>query len=260
MNDDALRLKLCDVLCDAARKAGLEIMQIYQQMGDITASYKQDGSPLTIADQQAHHIIEAMLQHHFADIPIISEEGTDRSEGLPRYFLVDPLDGTKEFIKKTGEFTVNIALIENGMPIAGVIYVPAMQKLYFTKNGQSYRQMAGESAEPIHITTADKQAIKAVVSKSHLDAQTEEFLTKFTLGQKLSAGSSLKLCLLAEGLADIYPRFGRTMEWDIAAGHAILQQAGGNIFQCDGKPFRYSKTDYANDDGFIAYGDCRLVR
>ncbi len=250
---------LTQILCDAVLAGGVEIMDIYSRADDVQIQQKGDGSPLTNADLAANAVIVKTLQTAFPDIPIISEEG-DISSEVPEkisgmFFLVDPLDGTKEFINRNGEFTVNIALIENGKPIHGAIYVPAQQKLYFTKGNEAYLKIGGEPAKLIQSRTADRARIKAVISRSHMDKKTEIFLQKFPDMQIIATGSSLKICLLAEGQADLYPRFGRTMEWDIAAGHAILHKAGGVLTHIDGSEFLYGKKDYANDDGFIAYGD-----
>ena len=253
-----------DILCHAACLAGQEIDKIYHSANETQIQQKGDGSPLTQADLVAHHVIMKILSDNFPDIPIISEEGEIVALDSKRFFLIDPLDGTKEFISRNGDFTVNIALIENRKPIAGVIYTPAHQKLYWAEmdsgageTGGFCREKNGER-KTLQTARADKNAIRAVVSRSHKDAKTADFLTHYQIGQELSVGSSLKLCLLAEGKADLYPRFGRTMEWDIAAGHAILFASGGALTNTDGSAFFYQKLDYANDDGFIAYGDLAI--
>ena len=215
----------------AALKAGERILQIYGE--DFLVSYKEDKSPLTIADQQANEIIEEYLLK--TNIPILSEEGklTDYNirKNWELLWIVDPLDGTKEFVKKNGEFTVNIALVKNGEPILGVIFVPVKGWLYYGSTNGSYREIDGEK---VLLPTAKKSTVfKVVGSRSHQSPETKEYFEKIQEKKEnveiVSMGSSIKICLVAEGSADVYPRFAPTMEWDTAAGHAIAKYAGKKL-------------------------------
>ena len=239
-------------------RAGLRIMEIYVQ--DFDVDYKDDNSPVTKADQIAEEIIIADLKDLAPHIPIIAEESCAAgiipdTENI--FWLVDPLDGTKSFIAKNDEFTVNIALIENGVPTLGLIYAPALNLLYTAVPfSHAVRQKVTDhielgAEEIIRVKKSDTQNLTALASKSHRDDETNNFLHKHNIKTTKSIGSSLKLCLLAEGSADIYPRFGPTMEWDIAAGHAILNAAGGIITHPSGEDFKYGKKAYLNG-AFIA--------
>ncbi|HEY0261706.1 MAG TPA: 3'(2'),5'-bisphosphate nucleotidase CysQ [Chitinophagales bacterium] len=245
---------------EIAEKAGEAIIQIYAQ--DISVEYKSDKSPVTLADQNANEIIVSSLQKHFPEIPIISEESpiVDFSErqNWQRLWLIDPLDGTKEFIKKNGEFTVNIALIENGEPIFGLIYAPALKEMYYgEKNVGSFKLVNGawqKIERKKHYS--EKGVVVVATSRSHQSYEVNTFIKRLLRNNvKVSTceiGSSLKLCLVAESTADVYPRFGDTMEWDIAAGHAIITFAGGNVFEMGTKnPLRYNKESLKNPH-FIA--------
>ncbi len=251
--------QLADILVRAVKVAGAEIYAIYENTNVNEITQKGDGSPLTSADLAAHMAIVKILRGAFPEIPILSEEAALPKINAKQFFLVDPLDGTKEFINRNGEFTVNIALIIEGFPVAGAIYLPVKQELFWADAGEAFYQKNNEIPQKLAVAKANKNTIRAVVSRSHKDEQTAKFLEKFTVTQEISAGSSLKFCLLAKGDADIYPRFGRTMEWDIAAGHAILEAAGGALRNVDGSLFAYQKKDYANDYGFIAWGDPELI-
>ncbi len=239
-----------------AREAGDRIMTIYE--GDFDVKSKTDESPVTEADVAAEKIILEGLHALTPDIPVLAEEShaagkaPDLSGGL--FWLVDPLDGTREFIHKRGEFTVNIALVEQGKPTMGVIHIPARNITYFAEGpGKVWRQ-EGETA-PISIATrkAPGDGLTVVASRSHRTPETDDYIAKFKVKELISAGSSLKLCLVAEGKADLYPRFGRTMEWDIGAGQAILEAAGGVVETLDGAPLRYGKDGHDNPY-FIAKG------
>jgi 3'(2'), 5'-bisphosphate nucleotidase len=245
-----------EIIKGAARKAGEVILEVYAK--DFAVEFKGDSSPLTEADQRANTVILDLLAAHYPEIPVISEE----TKALPyavrknwsRCWLVDPLDGTKEFIKKNGEFTVNIALIEEGAPVLGVVFQPVTGTLYAAQAGKgSWREEAG--AEPTllwndkHYTT-EKQ-ITVVASRSHLTPEVEAFVDLLRVGGKdvefLSSGSSLKLCLVAEGKATVYPRFGPTMEWDTAAADAVVRGAGKSVLRHDtGEPLVYNKEDLLN--------------
>jgi 3'(2'), 5'-bisphosphate nucleotidase len=253
-------------LVDAAARAGACIMQHYGQGMEV--ELKADASPVTQADREAEAILLAALHRLFPTITVVSEEAaSDRGTPLPaRFFLVDPLDGTKEFINKRTDFTVNVALIEDGVPRFGLVYAPARRLLALTpKDGVAVEaelnpSPAGASLSALHCHPMQARVpapkgLVAVVSHSHLDPATEAFLATLKIAQRSSAGSSLKLLTLARGQADVYPRFGPTMEWDIAAGHAVLAAAGGSVVDVDGKPLRYGKTQTGLlNPSFIAWG------
>lgn len=264
------RQPLLDDLTRIALAAGDCIMEIYAR--DFDVAHKDDNSPVTEADDAAEAIILAGLAAAAPGVPVISEEAAAAGD-VPafdtRFFLVDPLDGTREFIKRNGEFTVNIALIEHGVPVAGVVYAPAIDRLY--------RGAAGEGAQEIEVSPpqatggADARLVRtrtistrpapadglvAIASRSHRDAKTDEFLTHYNVRDIVAAGSSLKFCVVARGDADIYPRHGRTMEWDTAAGHAVLAAAGGTVTRLDGAPLTYGKSaDGLANPFFVAKGD-----
>ena len=234
-----------------ARKAGAAIMEVYGV--DHPVTLKADESPLTLADRASHEIIAQGLHRLAADIPILSEEGQQAAyaerQAWERFWLVDPLDGTKEFIKRNGEFTVNIALIENGEPVVGVIYVPVQDKSYFAIRGQgAWLQVGSGPVESIRVRpVSDNQGLTVVVSRSHPSLELEAYLAELKIAKTISVGSSLKLCAVAEGLADIYPRLGPTMEWDTAAGQAIVEAAGGVVNTLAGKPLAYNKESLLNE-------------
>jgi len=234
-------------------------MHHYALMGkpDSHVINKQDNSPLTQADLQIDEIIYKALSEHFPNITIITEErsqshGLNVDEGL--FFLVDPIDGTREFINKRDEFTLNIALLENKQPIAGVICVPANATLYMgiVGEGATKTDMTNGKTQKICVREPDNEALAVVASRSHLTKETKDFIENNKVGDLKNAGSSLKFCLLAEGEADLYPRFGPTMEWDTAAGHAILLAAGGQVNDEHGAPLKYAKPKFKNTD-FIAF-------
>ncbi len=242
------------VLRDLSLKAGARIMEIYGQ-DDFEVKLKSDNSPVTEADEAADRIIFAGLSKAFPNIAIVTEEQSDsHSISEDRFFIVDPLDGTKEFVHRRGDFTVNIALVENGVPVLGVVFAPAKKRLFYTdKNGQSVEEMQDGTIQPLKVATPDQNALTVVASKSHRDQATDDYIAKYNVGDFRSAGSSLKFCLVATGEADIYPRLGRTMEWDTAAGHAVLQGAGGQVVRFDNhQPLTYGKPIYENPF-FIAF-------
>ncbi|KPU84038.1 3'-5'-bisphosphate nucleotidase [Marinosulfonomonas sp. PRT-SC04] len=243
-----------------ALEAGDKIMEIYGR-DDFEVKTKSDDSPVTIADEAADAIISAGLRAAFPDVVLVTEEQSEtHSQKAANFIIVDPLDGTKEFIKRRGDFTVNIAYVENGIPIRGVVYAPARDRLFYTDaRGQSLEEtgdFAKDSAgptTPISVSKVDNGALRVVASKSHRDQATDDYINKYAVQDSKSAGSSLKFCLVATGEADIYPRVGRTMEWDTAAGHAVLAGAGGCVVRFDDHtPLIYGKDDYANPF-FIAY-------
>ena len=241
---------LIDSLVPAVREAGAVIMEVYKT--DFEAVRKADGSPVTEADKRAEAILLPAIKSVAPDIQIISEENdashTQIAEDL--FFLVDPLDGTKEFLKQDGKgsFTVNIGLVKAGVPIAGIVFAPALDALYTAIVGVG----AQLNGAPISVNGQDNPKI-AVASSSHRDAQTNAWLEQAGITEAISIGSSLKFCLVAEGRADVYPRFGPTMEWDTAAGHAILRGAGGEVYHPDGSLFTYGKSEFRNGP-FIAEG------
>ena len=209
---------LLDSICCIAQEAGAAILEIYQT--DIEFERKEDNSPVTAADLAANAIIVQALAELAPDIPIVTEEEKEHSlpQGTTRFWLVDPLDGTKSFIRREGEFTVNIGLIEEGVPVMGVIFVPVKQELYAGVVGEgAWRQVGGGDRETITTRTVPDAGMDAVVSLSHLDPKTKAYLKDYTINSSVSASSSLKFCRVAEGVADVYPRFGPTMEWDTAA-------------------------------------------
>jgi len=246
---------------DAARAAGAKIMEIYAT--DFEARSKDDSSPVTDADEAAEAIILKALAELAPDIPVVAEESAaagnipDVSSGS--FWLVDPLDGTKEFLKRNGEFTVNIALIEDGAPVMGVVFLPAKETMYSGIVGHGAQKQVGSgNKETIRVRPAPDEGLTVVGSRSHGDpAEMEKFLAGRKVADIKPAGSSLKFCLVAEGEADVYPRLGRTMEWDVAAGHAVLSAAGGTVTLTDGTPFGYAKNAIFENPHFVAWGGLR---
>lgn len=248
-------------LCQIARDAGTEILTIYNS--DFDFEQKGDGSPLTLADKRAHSLIEKQLQLLTPDIPVLSEESFETiSDGRldwPLYWLVDPLDGTKEFIKRNGEFTVNIALISRGKPVMGIVYAPVRDELYFAQMGKgAFKQESNQAPLPIHCRSLGNTSIKIVASRSHIGEEVQQFVqsmkNKAETVELISLGSSLKLCLVASGEADFYPRLGLTSEWDTAAAQCVVEAAGGRVLDCQGASLRYSKQDILNP-WFIVIAD-----
>ena len=240
-------------LIAVADEAGAEIMRQY---GCAEIRAKADASPVTDADEAAEAIILERLAALTPEIVAVAEEsvaGGCQPHSLDAAFwLVDPLDGTKEFISGNGEFTVNIALVDGGVPVMGVVGAPAKDLLYAT-DGNTVTRRAGSSTERISARKPPDEGLYAAVSRSHLDEKSEAYLTQFTIAGTKSAGSSLKFCLVAEGTADVYPRFGRTMEWDTAAGHAVVRAAGGSVCDSDGNELAYGKPGFENPS-FIVRG------
>ncbi len=243
--------KLIEMLTPVARKAGEAIMAVHGT--DFTAETKGDGSPVTKADQASEDIILSALREIVPEITVISEENAEshKLSAPDRFILVDPLDGTKEFLKKDGKgsFTVNIALIENGTPVAGIVYAPALDRMFTG----SVNEGAFEEDQPISVREIPASGGVAVASASHRDEATDQWLADNNVEQTVSIGSSLKFCLVAAGEADVYPRFGPTMEWDTAAGDAVLRAAGGSVSNPDDSLFTYGKTEYRNG-AFVARG------
>lgn len=246
--------KLENVMRKAAILAGDAIMEIYNGP-DFEVMSKADNSPVTKADLAADKIISDILISEFPDVVIVTEEQSDSHQANASTFLiVDPLDGTKEFIHRRGDFTVNIAYVEEGVPTRGVVYAPAKDRIFYTKaDGNSVQGVRGQltdkspSETPMAVRGADNAALAVVASKSHRDQATDDYIAKYNVGDFKSAGSSLKFCLVAAGEADLYPRLGRTMEWDTAAGHAVLSGAGGQVVRFDDHtPLSYGKPIFEN--------------
>ncbi len=241
----------------AAIEAGKAILEVYDRP-DFTSliEYKDDRSPLTLADKQSHIVLSKILQDSFPSIPILSEEGSEvlleERTSWPYYWLVDPLDGTKEFIKRNGEFTVNIALMEHNRPVLGVIYIPVTSQLYVGIPKVKAYKIEQHKKTPLQVRVARAPRI-AVGSRSHASPDEQAILTKYKIDETISTGSSIKFCLVAEGSADLYYRHGPTMEWDTAAGHAIVEAAGGTLTKIDGSLFPYNKENLLNS-GFIVLG------
>lgn len=241
-----------------AREAGTKIMEIYSRESfEGIVDFKADDSPLTLADKESHKIIAAGLQSLYPTIPLISEEGKDipydTRKNWDTFWLVDPLDGTKEFIKRNGQFTVNIALIKNKRPVLGLIYIPVSQLMYFGEVGKGAIRQTGDGVPEKIFTAGNKEEIVVVGSSSHASPQEEQVLSKYKVKSKRTMGSSIKFCLVAEGSADLYYRHGPTMEWDTAAGQAILEAAGGTMVDGEGNPFTYNKTSLLNGN-FLCTG------
>lgn len=244
-----------------AIEAGAAIMEVYHS-DDLGVEAKEDDSPVTRADIAADQVICAGLKAAFPDIQLVTEEQASSHGGTRAalFILVDPLDGTKEFVKRGGDFTVNIALIENGVPVAGIVYAPAKGRLFQTVGGVAVEE-AGDFAldeigprRELAVATPDNAALNVVASASHRDAATDAYIGRYRVAAFRPAGSSLKFCLVAAGEADFYPRLGRTMEWDTAAGHAVLRAAGGHVVRMDdpATPLSYGKPGDENPF-FIAY-------
>ena len=258
--------RAAQILTDAASRAGAAIMAHYG--GPVEIELKDDLSPVTKADRDAETVLLAALKDLAPDIPVVSEEtAADRNAPVGRlFFLVDPLDGTKEFIKQRTDFTVNVALIEDGFPRFGIVYAPARKLLTVTvadgvaieaemvpdKNGADLNALP---TTRLHARAPDPAALTALVSLSHFDEKTEDFLKDFKIAERTGAGSSLKFLEIARGNADVYPRFGPTMEWDTAAGQAVLEAAGGHVVDDKGARFVYGKTDKGlKNPSFVAWG------
>ena len=236
-----------------ALEAGAEIMQVYEGP-EFEVKVKSDASPVTEADERADALIAKGLAAAFPEIPAVTEEqAASHAIDAAVFFLVDPLDGTKEFVQRRGDFTVNIALIENGVPTRGVVYAPAKGRLFYTDaTGQSQEEAGPFGAEPgaltaLEVGKPDPAALVVVASKSHRDQATDDYIARYKVADFRSAGSSMKFCLVAAGEADLYPRLGRTMEWDTAAGQAVLLGAGGEVVRFDDHtPLAYGKAGFEN--------------
>lgn len=258
MNNDELAA-LLDPVDELAARAGHEILAVYNSEA-FSVEEKDDKSPLTAADLASHHAIVDGLAGLTPGIPVLSEE----SASLPyperaswqRYWLVDPLDGTREFIKRNGEFTVNIALIDNGVPVLGVVHVPVSGVTYLACKGQgAFRKEADGVRQAIRVRKLSDGPLMVVGSRSHRGDSLNRFLEKLGEHEMVGMGSSLKLCLVAEGVADVYPRLGPTSEWDTAAAQCVVEQAGGFVTDTDMKPLRYNTKDSLLNPFFLVFGD-----
>ncbi|TCO69945.1 3'(2'),5'-bisphosphate nucleotidase CysQ [Rhodovulum euryhalinum] len=246
--------KLEAVMRRTALLAGARIMEIYGA-NDFEVRTKSDTSPVTEADEAADALISAELAAAFPGALIVTEEQAEsHAESAENFLIVDPLDGTKEFVQRRGDFTVNIAWVEAGQPVRGVVYAPAKGRLFYTRaDGQAVEETGTFALDtagpvtPLSVSAPDNDALIVVASKSHRDKATDDYIAKYSVQDMTSAGSSLKFCLVASGEADLYPRLGRTMEWDTAAGHAVLVGAGGRVLRFeDHAPLTYGKPGYAN--------------
>lgn len=264
INWSRLGTEVCDLACDA----GARILEIYNESNDAQVSYKADASPLTVADLAAHRCISEGLVVLTPDIPVVSEECAESLRfRLPtgRFWLVDPLDGTKEFVARNGEFTVNIALIEDGCVAWGLVYAPVLGLLYWGgRRYGSFRQLV-EGGEAVALRVAEpvghQCTYRVVASKSHLNSETEAFIKQLGSASLIQAGSSLKLCRVAEGSADVYPRLAPTSEWDTAAAQAVVEGAGGYVMGIEGHVLAYGKADVLNPSFIVASVPLnRLVR
>ena len=252
--------QLLEIMVSAAIEAGRAACDIYRSGFEVRI--KEDDSPVTAADHAAEAIILARLAAGAPSVPVVAEEqvaaGRVPDTGK-EFFLVDPLDGTKEFVQRRGDFTVNIALVRDGTPQLGVVYAPARSQLFAGdveaqrafRSEQSPDEQRMASRTEIHVRTPPAVGLTVVASRSHLNAETDQYLRRLKSSNLVSVGSSLKFCLVAAGEADVYPRLGPTMEWDTAAGHAVLAAAGGTVINVDGSPFRYGKSGFRNPS-FIA--------
>lgn len=251
-----------------AVRAGVVVMDVYETGPHVRT--KPDSSPVCEADERAESLIQAELERFVPGVPILAEEAASRGE-MPaldgRFILVDPVDGTKEFLNRNGEFTVNIALVDDGVPCAGAVYAPATGRLWFAGEDAFTCTIPpggdiGTAVDIVQIRAraAPEAGLVVMASRSHADSETEAFLARLPVAERRSAGSSLKFCALAEGSADLYPRFGPTMEWDTAAGDAVLRAAGGLMLTSDGAPFRYGKAEAGFRNGsFVAWGTVALA-
>ena len=243
---------------DIAADAGEKIMAIYATAFEVYK--KEDKSPLTEADMAAHNTIIAGLKSLTPELPTLSEEaaeiGFSERSAWDTYWLIDPLDGTREFVNRNGEFTVNIALIQNNQPVLGVVYAPALKGMYFaSKNNGAYKRDATGTVTRINARIPADRPITVAGSRSHANQKLTDYLAKIGEHKLISMGSALKACLVAEGAADIYPRFGPTSEWDTAAAQCIVEEAGGALTTMDLEPMRYNTKESLLNPSFFVFGD-----
>lgn len=244
-----------------ARDAAAEILKIYES--DFAVQHKDDKSPLTAADLAAHRCIVAGLQELTPDIPILSEESAEQvptatRRSWPRMWLVDPLDGTREFVKRNGEFTVNIVLIDDGAPVLGVVQAPVTGAVWHGQTGRGAFRRDGDVDIALHTRRPATAPLQVAASRSHRNPRTEALMDRIGDAESVALGSSLKFCRLAEGGMDVYPRFGPTSEWDTGAGQCMLEAAGGVVIDPRGRPLRYNQRDTILNGDFFALGDPNL--
>lgn len=259
--NDLQSTRLREGVIALARDAAAKIMAVYE--GEFAVEHKDDRSPLTAADLASHHCIVAGLEKLAPDIPILSEESAGDVPAVVRrewrrLWLVDPLDGTREFIKRNGEFTVNIALIDDGVPVFGVVQQPATGALWWGARGVGAFKREGEVDAPIHVRAPASAPLRVAASRSHRDERTEAFMARMGDVEPVGVGSSLKFCMLAEGAIDVYPRFAPTSEWDTAAAQCVLEAAGGAVVDPRGRALAYNQRDTILNGDFIALGDTSL--
>jgi len=253
-NDDLEQERLIAEMRRLAIAAGARIMEIYEGP-DFEVKVKSDASPVTEADEAADALISEGLRAAFPGVALVTEEqAASHGQDVSSFLIVDPLDGTKEFINRRGDFTVNIAWVEDGVPVRGVVYAPARGRMFYTRPDGSTVEETGPfdpdtpgTLRPLRVSEPDNSALMVVASKSHRDEATDNYISRYKVRDMTSAGSSLKFCLVASGEADLYPRLGRTMEWDTAAGHAVLAGAGGRVLRFDDlTPLAYGKSGFEN--------------
>lgn len=250
---------LAGPVAEIARRAGLEILEVYAK-SETASSAKADDSPLTLADLRAHRLIVESLRALTPAIPVLSEESADvpyaERSGWRRYWLVDPLDGTKEFLSKNGEFTVNIALIEGHAPVLGIVHVPVRSTTYWGVPGSGAWRVRGDAPpEALHVQPHAASPVRVVGSRSHRGDSLDAFLARLGPHELVAVGSSLKFCMVAEGAADVYPRLGPTSEWDTAAAQAVVEAAGGVVARLDGTALGYNTKPDVLNPHFVVYAD-----
>jgi 3'(2'), 5'-bisphosphate nucleotidase len=246
---------------ELVRQAGRAILAVYAS--DFAVEHKDDRSPLTAADRAAHDVLDVGLAALPEGLPVLSEESAtidwEVRRGWTRYWLVDPLDGTREFVKRNGEFTVNVALVDNGVPIFGVVHAPVTGELWWGGSQLGgFRREADGTDTPLRSARPAPDRLRVAASRSHLDERTQSLLNRLGTHDRLGLGSSLKFCRLAEGTADVYPRFGPTSEWDTAAAQCVLEGAGGCVIDTDGQPLRCNQGASLLNGDFLALGDPAL--
>jgi len=250
-------------IVEIAELAGRAVMEVYGRE-DFGTTYKDDCSPLTLADKASHEAILTALRGVAPGMPVLSEESKavayEERKSWKAYWLIDPLDGTKEFIKRNGEFTVNIALIEEGAPVLGVVHAPARDVTYYASAGKgAFRKAAGRGAGRIRVSGPPDGILRVAGSRSHGGEALERFLAELGPHELVSMGSSLKFCLVADGTAHMYPRLGPTMEWDTAAAQCVVEEAGGKVTDMEGRRLRYNKKDLHNEN-FLVSCDAEVLR
>ena len=257
----ALAAELREAIVELAYRAGNAIMEVYES--DFAVQHKDDRSPLTAADLASHRCIVEGLAALTPEIPVLSEESADEVDAVTRrtwsrLWIVDPLDGTREFIKRNGEFTVNIALVDEGEPVFGVVQAPATGVAWFGARGQGATRRGGGMDRTLHVRRPAHAPLRVAASRSHRDERTAGFIDRMGEVEPIGLGSSLKFCRIAEGGIDVYPRFGPTSEWDTAAAQCVLEGAGGAVLDLQGRPFRYNQRDTILNGEFVALGDATL--